>query len=83
MGSKRLEFGDYEQATAMKRMRHERLLSEMEKVVTWKALLNLIEPHYPTTSSRGGRPPYPLQTCCVSISCSSGTASAIQRWRMR
>jgi IS5 family transposase len=34
----------------------------MEKVVPWKALLELIEPHYPKTSSKGGRPPYPLAT---------------------
>ena len=34
----------------------------MEKVVPWKALLDLIEPHYPKTSSKGGRPPYPLAT---------------------
>jgi IS5 family transposase len=30
--------------------------------VPWKALLGLIEPHYPKTSSKGGRPPYPLAT---------------------
>jgi hypothetical protein len=34
----------------------------MEKVVSWKALLDLIEPHYPKTSSKGGRSPYPLAT---------------------
>lgn len=62
MGGKQLGFGDYEQATAKKRTKRERFLSEMEKVVPWKALLDLIEPHYPKTSSRGGRPPYPLQT---------------------
>jgi len=28
----------------------------MEKVVPWKALFDLIEPHYPKTSSKGGRP---------------------------
>jgi len=62
MGSKQLGFGDYAQATAKKRTRRERFLSEMEKVVPWKALLELIEPHYPKTSSKGGRPPYPLAT---------------------
>jgi IS5 family transposase len=60
MGIKQLGFGDYAQATAKKRTRRERFLSEMEKVVPWKALLDLIEPHYPKTSSKGGRPPYPL-----------------------
>jgi IS5 family transposase len=34
----------------------------MEVVVPWQALLDLIEPHYPKTSSRRGRPPYPLQS---------------------
>ncbi len=34
----------------------------MEKVVPWKALIDLIEPHYPRTSTKGGRPPYPLAT---------------------
>ena len=34
----------------------------MEKVVPWKALVDLIEPHYPKTSSKGGRPSCPLQT---------------------
>lgn len=62
MGSKQLGFGDYEQSTAKKRTKRERFLGEMEKVVPWKALLDLIEPHYPKTSSKGGRPPYPLQT---------------------
>jgi IS5 family transposase len=33
----------------------------MEKVVPWKALLDLIDPYYPKTGSKGGRPPYPLQ----------------------
>jgi hypothetical protein len=27
-----------------------------------KALIKLIEPHYPKTSKKGGRPPYPLST---------------------
>lgn len=62
MGSKQLGFGDYEQTTAKKRTKRERFLGEMEQVVPWKALLALIEPHYPKTSSKGGRPPYPLAT---------------------
>ena len=62
MGSKQLGFGDYEQTTAKKRTRRERFLAEMEVVVPWKALIGLIESHYPKTSSKGGRPPYPLRT---------------------
>jgi IS5 family transposase len=34
----------------------------MEAVVPWKALIDLIEPCYPKTGSKGGRPPYPLET---------------------
>ena len=47
---------------AKKRTRRERLLSVMEAVVPWKALIDLIEPHYPRISSKGGRRPYPLET---------------------
>ena len=32
------------------------------EVVPWQALINLIEPHYPKASKKGGRPPYPLAT---------------------
>jgi len=62
MGIKQLGFGDYEQSTAKKRTKRERFLAEMEAVVPWKGLIDLIEPHYPRTSSKGGRPPYPLET---------------------
>jgi len=62
MGTKQFGFGDYEQSTANKRTRRERFLAEMEAVVPWKVLVDLIEPHYPRTSSKGGRPPYPLET---------------------
>jgi IS5 family transposase len=34
----------------------------MEAVVPWRALIALIEPCYPKTGSKGGRPPYPLET---------------------
>ena len=62
MGGKQLGFGDYEQTTAKKRTRRERFLTEMEGVVPWKTLIDLIEPYYPRTSSKGGRPAYPLAT---------------------
>jgi hypothetical protein len=41
MGSKQLGFGDYEQATAKKPIRGEHFLAEMEKVVPWKALIEV------------------------------------------
>ncbi|MFN4867379.1 MAG: hypothetical protein ACK5GZ_13810 [Cyanobium sp.] len=53
---------NYEQATATKRTMRGRFLGEMEKVVPWKALINLIKAHYPKTNSKGGRPPYLLAT---------------------
>ena len=62
MGIKQFGFGDYEQTKAKKRMRRERFLAEMEAVVPWSALIDRIEPTYPKTSSKGGRPPYPLET---------------------
>ncbi len=62
MGGKQLGFGDYEQTTARKRTRRERFLSEMEAVVPWKPLLDLIEPYYPKASPKGGRPAYRLET---------------------
>ncbi len=62
MGGKQFGFGDYEQTTVRKRTRRERFLAEMEAIVPWKPLIDLIEPHYPKTSSKGGRPAYPLET---------------------
>jgi IS5 family transposase len=61
MGAKQFGFGDYEQSTAKKRTRRERFLAEMEAIVPWKALVDLIE-SYSKTSSKGGRQPYPLET---------------------
>ena len=60
MGGKQLGFSDYELTTAKKQTKREKFLSEMEVVVPWQALIDLIEPHYPKTSKKGGRPPYPL-----------------------
>ena len=62
MGGKQLGFSDYELTMAKKQTKREKFLSEMEVVVPWQALIDLIEPHYPKTSKRGGRPPYPLAT---------------------
>ena len=62
MGGKQLGFSDYEQTTAKKRTKREKFLAEMDQVVPWQALIDLIEPHYPRSSQKGGRPPYPLAT---------------------
>jgi IS5 family transposase len=62
MVGKQLGFTDYELTTAKKRTQRENFLAEMEAVVLWQALIDLIEPHYPKASKKGGRPPYPLGT---------------------
>ena len=62
MGGKQLGFSDYEQSTAKKRTKREKFLAEMEQVVPWHALLDIIEPCYPKTSKKGGHPQYPLAT---------------------
>jgi IS5 family transposase len=56
-----LTFGDGEGLSKRKRTRREVFLAEMEQVVPWTALLELIEPHYPKTG-RPGRQPYALGT---------------------
>ena len=53
-----ISFSDAEYAGKRKKTRREVFLEEMEQVVPWKALLRLIDPHYPTAGR--GRRPYPL-----------------------
>ena len=55
---KQISFADAEYACKRKRTRREVFLSEMDKVVPWKGLIALIEPHY--LKGKGGRPAYPL-----------------------
>jgi IS5 family transposase len=54
-----MSFGDAEYAGKRKRTRREVFLAEMDKVVPWKSLFNLIEPFYPLAGR--GRQPYPLE----------------------
>jgi IS5 family transposase len=61
-GRQELGFSDYELTTDEKRTKREKFLAEMETVVPWQALLNQIEPYFPKTSKKGGRPSYPLAT---------------------
>jgi len=42
MGGKQLGFSDYELTTAKKQTKREKFLSEMEVVVPWQALIDLI-----------------------------------------
>jgi IS5 family transposase len=55
-----MSFSDVEYAGKRKQTRRERFLAEMEQVVPWTGLLELIEPFYPKAGN--GRPPYPLET---------------------
>ncbi len=50
-----LGFFFYEQATAKKQTKRVKFLAEMEAVVSWDALVHLIEPHDPKTSKKAGR----------------------------
>jgi IS5 family transposase len=60
-------FGDYEQSTAKKRTKHEKFLSEIEKVVPWKALIDLIEPPTQKRAPRAVAPPIRWRRCSGSI----------------
>ena len=51
-----ISFADAEHAGKRKKSRREIFLEEMERVVPWKALVKLIEPHYPV-AGRGRRHP--------------------------
>jgi IS5 family transposase len=62
MGGKQLECGNYEQSSAKKQTKREKFLAEMDKVVPWQTMIDLIQPIYPKTASNGGRPPYLLET---------------------
>lgn len=55
-----ISFSDAEYAGKRKKTRREVFLEEMEQVVPWKALLDLISPHYPVAGR--GRRPYPLES---------------------
>ena len=55
-----MSFGDAEYAGKRKKTRREVFLEEMEQVVPWKSLVDLIEPLYPVAGR--GRHPYPLET---------------------
>src|SRR5690606_27940770 len=55
---KQMTFADAEYAGKRKQTRKELFLIEMGRVVPWKGLIALIEPHYP--KGEGGRPAYPL-----------------------
>ena len=56
----RISFADAEYAGKRKKTRREVFLEEMEAVVPWKVLLQIIEPYYPVAGR--GRRPYALES---------------------
>jgi transposase, IS5 family len=56
-GGKLLGFSYYELTTAIKQTKRKKFLSEMEAVVSWQALIDLIQPHHPKSGKKGGRTP--------------------------
>ncbi len=56
MGGKQLGFSDYELTTAKKQTKREKFLSEMEVVVSWQALIDLIEPAIPRPARKEAGP---------------------------
>ncbi len=56
---KQWSFADAEYEAKRKLTRREKFLQEMDRVVPWKMLAELIEPHYPKTGK--GRHPHPLE----------------------
>ena len=47
MGGKQLGFSDYELTTDKKQTKREKFLAEMEAVVPWQALIDLMSPTTP------------------------------------
>jgi hypothetical protein len=51
--------------------RKREFLEEMERVVSWAALVQIVEPHYPR--AKIGRPRSASRRCCGSTTCRSGS----------
>ena len=88
-GGKQPGFSDDEHTTAKKQTEREKFLTEREVVVPRQAQLELIEPHYPKTSKKGGRPTYPLAKSSLASAkqllritcCCGGIRSVIRPWK--
>jgi transposase, IS5 family len=44
---------------------------EMERVVPWSALVQIVKPYYP--KAKTGRPPFAIERCCGFTTSSSGS----------
>ena len=62
-----------------KKTRKQELLAQMDRVVPWAALIDVIAPYYP--EGKNGRPPFALETTrlqqLITVLCSSGTCRSI------
>ena len=59
-----ISFSQMEYAGKKRVTRRERFLGEMERVVPWSALLEVLEPHYP--KGKRGRPPIGLERRAIA-----------------
>jgi IS5 family transposase len=57
MVGKKFDFSNYEQSIAKKNTKKEKFLAEMDQVVPWQPLLDLIVTVCPKVSSKGGHSP--------------------------
>jgi transposase, IS5 family len=64
-----------------KRTRKREFLDEMTRVVPWRKLIALIEPHYP--KGKTGRPPFPIATMLRIHFLQQWFSSRTRLWRRR
>jgi len=55
-----------------KKTRKREFLEEMERVVPWKVLVQIVEPYWPKSKTVAHR--LPSRPCCAFTTCSSGLA---------
>ena len=53
---------DLEYASKKRKTRKEVFLAQMDEIVPWDEMTALIEPIYPKTGAKGGRPPIGIET---------------------
>ena len=63
-----ITFAEAEFASKKKQTRRDRLLADLDSLVPWAVLEAVIEPHYPKTDGKQGRP-WGFPGCCACTSC--------------
>ena len=67
---------------SIKKTRKREFLFEMNRVVPWAALVELIAPYYP--EGKNGRPPFALETMLrIHLHNSNGSPCQTQPWKRR